>query len=217
MEGFFTPEATEALHPRINHVVHSLLDSFREKGSNGKPVDLVQEFAALVNPHVIFLLFDVPPQEAEQLAKASAAVGGTSGTAGESSHTSLHGYISRLVDERIEHPHPPQDDLISKLVLEQYKTGNLSKDDIDRLAFMLFIAGNAAIASSIYLGVLSLLEHPDQLGALRDDPKLIKQAVEEILRYHTPSALNSRRVAREDVQLGDQVWAYRELFSRCLT
>ena len=81
----------------------------------------------------------------------------------------------------------------------------MTKGDIDRLAFMLFIAGNAAIANTITLGTLTLLQHPVQLRALRSDPSLIKPAVEEILRYHTPSALNSRRVATEDLVLGGKV------------
>ncbi|CAF1244873.1 unnamed protein product [Didymodactylos carnosus] len=66
----------------------------------------------------------------------------------------------------------------------------------------------------ITLGTLTLLQHPDQLNQLRQDPSLIKGAVEEILRYLTGSQFATRRVAIEDVEVGGQtikkgegVWA----------
>lgn len=206
IEEFFTPEATVALRPQVIHVVDSLLQRIKDLGCKDGPVDLVEEFASLVNPRVIFLLFGVH-DDIDHLVKSSADVRATSGTAGESSGTDLHEYeyVCRLVDERIKHAQRPQDDLISKSVIEQYRAGEkLSKDDVNRLAFIVFIA-NAAIASSISLGILTLLQHPDQLDAIRENPSLLNQAADEILRYHKPSALNSRRVVKEGVTIGNQV------------
>lgn len=200
---FFTPEAVEAL-PHVNHVVDSLINDIQEKGCSEGPVDLVEEFATLVNPKVIFALYGIPEKDANGLAKHSGALGGTSGTAGESGHTRLHGYLNGLIDERIQKAPSPQDDVISRLA-EQYRAGNLERNEVNLVAFMIFVAGNSAIMSSVSLGILTLLQHPDQLNQIKEDPKLTKQAVEEILRYHTPSALNSRRVAIEGVKLGGKV------------
>lgn len=204
VEDLFTPQAVEALRPQVKHVVDSLLDTIIAKGCKSGPVDLVQDFAALVNPKVIFSLFGIAERDADELARSSASLGGTSGTALDSGPTMLHDYLSRLVDQRIEKTPSPPTDVISKLA-EQHKAGNLDREDITNLAFMIFIAGNSAIISSIGLGILTLAQHPQQLDDIRKKPELIKQAVEEILRYHTPSALNSRRVAKEDVKLGGQV------------
>ncbi|RJE27003.1 Cytochrome p450 [Aspergillus sclerotialis] len=206
VESFFTLAAVEPLRPEIERAVDLLLDSIKERGCKDGPIDLVQDFSSLVNPKVIFALFGASMMDTDQLAGSSAALGGTSGTAGELGHTDLHEYLSSLIDDRIQYADRPERDLISKLVIEQYKTGAMGKDDINRLVYMLFVAGNTAINSSISLGILSLLQHPKQLNAIRENPRLVKQAVEEILRYHTPSALNSRRVAKEDVRLGNQVW-----------
>lgn len=54
-------------------------------------------------------------------------------------------------------------------------------------------------------GVVTMLEHPDQLEELRRDPSLVEPMVEELLRYHTSSALATRRVADQDIELLGQV------------
>ncbi len=55
-------------------------------------------------------------------------------------------------------------------------------------------------------GVVTLLQHPEQLDELKNDPSLAKGTVEELLRYHTASALAMRRVALQDVPLAGKVW-----------
>eukprot|EP00953_Heterococcus_sp_UTEX-ZZ885_P003818 2572-Heterococcus_DN1.PRE.1 len=69
----------------------------------------------------------------------------------------------------------------------------------------MLVAGNATTVNMIALGVITFLEHDDQLKEMMDDEDLINNAVEELLRYHTASALATKRVAIEDVQVGDVV------------
>ncbi|KAI3000402.1 hypothetical protein CBS147346_7092 [Aspergillus niger] len=202
-ESFFTQEATEAVKPQVQEVVDSLIDSIKERGCNNGPIDLVKELATVVNPKVILLsILKVSEKEANELIQSSSALGGTSGSASESGHTDLHEYISQLIDARIEKPRRPQDDLLSKLVVDEYRQANLDRDDLINLVYMIFVAGNSAIQSSIVLGVITLLQHQDQLEELKENPELAGRVVEEILRYHTPSALNSRRVTTTDLTLG---------------
>lgn len=54
-------------------------------------------------------------------------------------------------------------------------------------------------------GVVELLQHPQQLEDMKNEPKLVEPMVEELLRYHTSSALATRRVADQDVELLGQV------------
>ncbi|KAI2848829.1 hypothetical protein CBS11350_2623 [Aspergillus niger] len=202
-ESFFTQEATEAVKPQVQEVVDSLIDSIKERGCNNGPIDLVKELATVVNPKVILLsILKVSEKEANELIQSSSALGGTSGSASDSGHTDLHEYISQLIDARIEKPRRPQDDLLSKLVVDEYRQANLDRDDLINLVYMIFVAGNSAIQSSIVLGVITLLQHQDQLEELKENPELAGRVVEEILRYHTPSALNSRRVTTTDLTLG---------------
>lgn len=97
----------------------------------------------------------------------------------------------------------PRDDIISRLMVEKVRKGELSHDELVAMSFLLLVAGNATTANMITLGVLTLLQHPDQLNELRGNPSLIKDAVEEIFRYLTGSQFATRRIAIEDVKIGE--------------
>jgi nitric oxide reductase len=105
-----------------------------------------------------------------------------------------------LVSQRLEEP---KNDLISLLVREQLVPGHIAHADVVQIAFLLLVAGNATMVSMIALGVVELLQHPDQLALFIEDPdKWTKPFVEELCRYHTASALATKRVAKEDIVLG---------------
>ena len=97
---------------------------------------------------------------------------------------------------------------------KQVHQGKLTHDELVAMTFLLLVAGNATTANMITLGVLTLIQHPDQLNELKKNPSLIKNAVEEILRYLTGSQFATRRVALKKVKIGNQtieknqgVWA----------
>ena len=72
------------------------------------------------------------------------------------------------------------------------------------MAFLLLVAGHETTANMIGLGTLTLLNHPDQAAIVRDgDPVAVRSAVEELLRVLTVTHTGRRRVALEDVQVGD--------------
>ena len=78
----------------------------------------------------------------------------------------------------------------------------LSENELLSMAFLLLVAGHETTVNLIGNGTLALLEHPDQLRRLRDDPGLIRPAVEELLRYYSPVETATERYAREDVTVG---------------
>jgi cytochrome P450 len=75
------------------------------------------------------------------------------------------------------------------------------------MGVLLLIAGHETTANMIALGTLALLEHPEQLAALRDagNPQLVAAAVEELLRYLTIVHFGLRRVALADIEIGDRI------------
>jgi cytochrome P450 len=86
------------------------------------------------------------------------------------------------------------------------QTGDLTRREAAGVGVLLLLAGHATTANMIALGTVALLEHPDQLAALRDavDPKLLAGSVEELLRYLTIVHSGLRRVALADIEIGDQ-------------
>jgi nitric oxide reductase len=147
----------------------------------------------------------VPFSDLPYLTQQAAIRGNGSATATESSqaNASLLSYIDALVDKRLE---KSEDDLISLLVDNQLKPGRLLKTDVTQIAFLLLVAGNATMISMIALGIVTALQHPDQLKDLKAEPeKWSPRFVEELCRYHTASALATKRVAKQDITLGGKL------------
>ena len=100
----------------------------------------------------------------------------------------------------------PTDDVISALTVAQDE-GRLNDHDFHNYFSLLMIAGNETTRHTITSGMLALMQDPEQMQLLKDDPSLISNATEEILRWATP-VLHFRRTATRDVELrGQQIKA----------
>jgi cytochrome P450 len=108
-------------------------------------------------------------------------------------------YADRQRDLRLAEP---ADDVIEALVVAQQED-RLNEREFHNYFSVLMIAGNETTRHTISSGMLALMEHPDQLRLLQDEPERIPVAVEEILRWATP-VLHFRRTATRDVELGGQ-------------
>jgi nitric oxide reductase len=93
----------------------------------------------------------------------------------------------------------------TKIDTLQVEPGNIQKADAIQIAFLMLVAGNATMVNMINLGIVTLLQHPDQLQDLKASPSLAPAFVEELCRYHTASAMATRRVAKVDITIGDKV------------
>jgi cytochrome P450 len=105
-------------------------------------------------------------------------------------------YADRQRDLRLEEP---QDDVITALTVAQ-REGVLTEREYENYFSLLMIAGNETTRHTISHGMQALIEHPDQLRKLQDDPTLIPVAVEEVLRWATP-VMHFRRTASRDTEL----------------
>jgi cytochrome P450 len=85
-----------------------------------------------------------------------------------------------------------RDCLLKTMELAQEQGDRLSEEELFANANLLLVAGHETTTNLIGNGVLALLRHPDQLAALRDDPTLIANAVDELLRYDSPVQMTRR-------------------------
>jgi cytochrome P450 len=108
-------------------------------------------------------------------------------------------YADRKREERTAEP---SGDVIDALTVAQAE-GVLDEREYHNYFALLMIAGNETTRHTISHGMLALMEHPEQLRLLQDDPSLIPNATEEILRWATP-VFHFRRTATRDVELGGQ-------------
>ncbi|OBK33868.1 cytochrome [Mycobacterium sp. 1245111.1] len=198
----FTFRRVEGLRPAIQQITDDAIDALL---AGPKPGDIVSALALPVPSLVISQLLGVPYEDAEMF-QHHANVGLARYAAAEDTMKgamSLHKYLAQLVEAKMENP---AEDAVSDLA-ERVKAGELSVKEAAQLGTGLLIAGHETTANMIGLGVLALLENPDQAAVLRDtdDPNVIANAVEELLRYLSIIQNGQRRVAAEDIEIAGEV------------
>ncbi|MGW0056440.1 cytochrome P450 [Nocardia nova] len=198
----FTHRHVEQLRPRIAERIDHLLDAAAER----ERIDIISEIALPLPVAVIGDLLGVP--ESDRAAAAPlvrcllAPLEPASDTAAirraADAETQLVEYFSTLLAEKRT---DPQDDLLSRLAIARGADA-LDEDEMVGSAILLFAAGFETTTNLIGNGLAALLAHPDQLAALRDEPALASNAVEELLRYDAPVQTNGR-TALADTAIGD--------------
>ncbi|HEY6750398.1 MAG TPA: cytochrome P450 [Rubrobacteraceae bacterium] len=202
----FTPRLIERMRPRVQEIADTLLDAVKTKDKGG--MDLIDDYAFPLPITVIAELLGVPVEDRNRFREWSdAAVSGDTTQEYVEKILLPHmqafiDYLRALFEEKRDNP---KDDLISALVLAEEAGDRLSEDELLAMVFLLLVAGHETTVNLIGNGTLALLQNPDQLQKLRDDPSLIKPAIEELLRYDGPVETSTERFAREDVAIGDTV------------
>jgi cytochrome P450 len=197
----FTFKRVEALRPAIQQITDDSIDAML---AGPKPGEIVSALALPVPSLVISQLLGVPYEDAEMF-QHHANVGLARYAAAEDTMKgamSLHKYLAQLVEAKMENP---AEDAVSDLA-ERVTAGELSVKEAAQLGTGLLIAGHETTANMIGLGVLALLQHPDQAAVLRDtdDAKVVANAVEELLRYLSIIQNGQRRVAAEDIDIAGE-------------
>src|SRR6201986_525844 len=198
----FTFKRVEGLRPAVQKIADNHIDAIL---AGPQPADLVSTLSLPVPSLVISQLLGVPYSDADFFQEQASRGMGRYASAEESAEgaTALARYIAKLVRAKME---DPSEDLVSDLA-ERVNSEELSVREAAQLASGVLIAGHETTANMISLAIVALLEHPDQLAVLRDtdDPKVIATAVEELMRYLSIIQTGQRRVATEDIEIGDEV------------
>ncbi|GAB2995989.1 cytochrome P450 [Amycolatopsis acidiphila] len=199
----FVIKKIERLRPRIQQIVDQLIDDLL---AGPKPADLVGAFALPVPSLVICELLGVPYADRAFFHRTSKTLISRDVTPEQAvaATEELLGYLGDLVEKKAA---DPGDDVLSRLAVEQLRTGKLTRRELAAMGQLLLVAGHETTANMIALGTVALLENPAQLAGIRgtDDPALLANAVEELLRYLTIVHLGRRRVATEDLEIGGQL------------
>ncbi|WP_231158532.1 cytochrome P450 [Streptomyces sp. CNZ748] len=183
----------EPLRPKIEQLVDELLDRMAAQGE----VDLVSAFALPIPLLVISELLGVPEEDREPFVTWADAVNGTEHDPEVTQEA--YAYLRKLVaDKRAD----PADDLLSALsVVAAEEGGSLSETELLHNAMLLLVAGYDTTVYLIANTVLALLQAPEQLAEVRENPALLPDAIEEVLRYDSPVNISSPRWAAEPITL----------------
>jgi cytochrome P450 len=197
----FSAKAVEELRPRIRANVAELLDTITDAR-----FDAVESFAAPLPVIVISEMLGIEHEERTTFKKWSEDI--TAGlfnplklpeqsARGARAQQALTEYLGRVIETRRQQPGT---DLISTMIAANEDQERMTDSEIVSQCSLILVAGNVTTSDLIANGIKALLQHPDQLAALRAQPELIVNAVEEVLRYDS-SVIQANRVVPADTSV----------------
>ncbi len=207
----FTPRRVEVLRGHIQEITDSLLDAVQGKGEMDIIADLAYPLPAIVTAEML----GVPTSDWKQLTVWS---GNFAQVLGNFQHNPDHAaqairsleemiaYFGAAIRENEKHP---REGLINALMTAEQDGDRLTEEEIIANSIVTMVGGQETTTNLIGNGILSLLRYPDQLAKLQSNSSLIPSAVEELLRYESPSQ-HTARLAPDDVLLGGKTIRKRQ-------
>jgi cytochrome P450 len=203
ISSVFTPRRVTGLRPTIEASVDLLLDGLSHAGTNGVPVDFMEEFAFQLPVSVICAMLGVPQTDRHRFRSLAADVtvalellpdADTLGPA-DAAARELADYFRALTAERRD---APRDDLISALVAARDKEdGRISDVELVANLVVLLVAGFETTTNLLGNGLAILFQRPELMASLRSGELPVEAFVEEVLRYDSPVQA-TYRLARTD-------------------
>lgn len=199
----FTPQRVSALKSRIQQLTDSLLDEVQARGRIDVIADLGEPLPAIITSE----LLGVSAEHARALKVWSANFAEMLGNFQHNPDRvpimlntieNLTSFFRKAVEEQKKEPRPG---LIHSLIKAEVEGNRLTDDEIIANCIITMVGGLETTTNLIGNGVLTLLRHPHQMERLRSDPSIIAPAIEELLRYESPSQ-HTARLAPADVELG---------------
>jgi pimeloyl-[acyl-carrier protein] synthase len=199
----FSPNAIAAARPNLEARVEEALERLEGAGR----MDVIADFAYPLPADAISAMIGVPREDWEMLRGfvdgviLSRGIVRTSAmmAEGDRSARQFMQYLRALVKERRA---KPADDLLSAIIAAEERGRRLTDEEVVTMAEQLFTAGHGTTRNLIGSAVLALIRNPAELERLRKNPELIESAIEEALRYDSPTQAPNPQVATDDLELG---------------
>jgi cytochrome P450 len=201
----FTPRRVERLADYVTAIADELIDAALPSGR----IDLITDFAERLPAIVTAHLLGMPREDHLQLKAWSADFAEMLGNfqhnpGGVMRVLQSLDDMTRYFRSAIRQDHRPlEDGLVKSLVEAEVDGARLSEDEVIANVIVTMVGGQETTTNLIGNGMLTLLRHPEKLAQLRDDPAIADTAIEELLRFETPSQ-HTGRICRTDTVLGGQ-------------
>jgi hypothetical protein len=199
----FTSRRIETMRAHIAEIAEKLIAKALPAGR----MDLIADFAAPLPAIVTAEMLGVPTEDHEQLKSWSADFAEMLGNFQHNPDRAAR--VLKSVEEMTayfrtairEQENLPREGLIHSLMTAEVDGARLSEEEVIANTIVTMVGGQETTTNLIGNGMLTLLRNPAALAQLRDDPAIIEPAVEELLRYESPSQ-HTARIAPEDLELG---------------
>lgn len=201
----FTPARVAALKNHIQDIADRLIEAVIDSGR----MDVIADFANPLPAIVTAELFGVPVEDHQKLKDWSTDFAEMLGNFQHNpdrarrvlrSTENLLAYFQNAIRDQKQNPRPG---LVTSLLNAEVDGSRLTEEEIVANLIVTMVGGQETTTNLIGNGLISLLNNPDQLQVLKDDPSVWPSAVEELLRYESPSQ-HTARLAPDDMMLGDK-------------
>ena len=209
LNPFFTPSSLERLRTHVEHLVDRLLGRVADK----RDVEFVSDFALQIPTTVMCRMLGVPEDDGTYIQNLShkiliplnPLVSPGEIEAGHAAAAEFKDYLGkRIVRIGKRSADGPAENMIDAMLRARDDGARMTDDEVLHSAIQMFNGGHSTTTHLIALTVHYLLEFPDQLKRLREEPGILASAIEECIRYASPSQLQARRTTRPlRLQSGD--------------
>ena len=208
LQPFFSAQAMRRMEAGVAANVDELLDRAAERGV----IDVMSEFAVVIPLNLVCDLLGVPAPEREPLRHwASMILGGLEPVrspeqiaAGNQAVLDFKAYLRDLIAAKRKRGIPDDAPDVLDVLIREHDAGiGLTEDEILHSSIFMLNAGHDTTTSFITNGIDLLLRFPDQRARLAEDPSLLRNAVEEMLRYESPLQIGNRK-AQVDCEIGGE-------------
>src|SRR5580693_9954522 len=206
LDPIFAPRKMAAMDEEVSALVNHLIDQFIDRGE----VDFAKEFSIPFPSQVFITLLALPLEELPEFLKMKDGIirpdhvtGKGYGSKAAQDYQqqiadSVYDYFNMILDQReVER----RDDLLSLFLDAEMEGDRLSREDILDICFLFLIAGLDTVTATLDCMFSFLAQHPDHRRQLVEDPSIIPNAIEEMLRWETP-VMGIARVAVQDTEVG---------------
>jgi len=209
LAGGFTPRKLAEMEPLIDGIVDRLLDRVADSGA----FDVIPAFAMALPTEIISFMLGIPEAHRHKLRGYSLAILGALDPvvsderlqAGNDAVAEFSDLLRDLIAHRRNDPDGAEPgEVLDALIFGEVDGRRLTEEELIQNCIFLLNAGHETTTSLVGNSVGILLDNPDQHRRLKDDPALIKTAVEEFLRVQSPLQIGNR-LAGETIELEDCV------------
>jgi cytochrome P450 len=191
----------------LENVVQTFVDGLLDKLQQRDDIEFINDFAAHIPGYVIGHLLGAPEENCSQLRLWSEQIvqffdvdrSDEKKTIAENATKEFYHFLEDL---RAERARKPQDDLISKMIIDEQE-GRYTRDEFISTCMLILMAGHGSTIDVLGSGMHTLLQHPQSMRALREDPELMPTAIQEMFRFESPLPFFHRH-ALEDVKIAGQ-------------
>ncbi|WP_339176951.1 cytochrome P450 [Paenibacillus sp. FSL R5-0701] len=204
----FTPKLVADMRSHIQDIADELLDNLPSQ----EKMNLIDDFAFPLPIIVISEILGVPLEDRDKFRIwSNTIIDASIAESAELFEQHAREFTDYLTAWFAKVRQDPGTDLISQLVIAEESGQQLTEQELLGVVSLLIIAGHETTVNLIGNGILALLEHPEQRELLINQPELIHNAIEEMLRYNGPVEFSTSRWALEDIEFHGQRIAQGDL------